>query len=815
MSFVNFNNKQESTQETYSIRVVKEALYLAETKNINRINKIVEGFNEPLSLNEAIGLFSDKLGAMQTLTHVKANALLVNEGQFSWFTQDTERQIGSEKRNTIEVYMYDNQGNQYREKKYEGYGEFGGMDYYELLARMNGYTEEDLEDIKGPFKELRQLGIDLAFGKIKTKDKKRKTLFPALVEDPRYSWKRHDFTQEAESDPNQSWFQDDEDDYEDDYYEDDDEWSDDYYESNMTEAQQLNEWGSSDQSTFDQAIHKDAGKPKKMPSPFDSKLRDAAESAVDFYWDDWEEYQTDRDSLIDDAVRGYLRRYFKKDFEMMQKMFEPMESVVIDEAQVKVKSFFGKSKEFEKWLKKHKVEIASMGDGVDGKDVIELVLTGKTKDLKKILASDHKFGWWDKGMWDYIEEGTILTEAKGFKNDKDFEEFLKEIDAMPEGKIRKIMGKDYIDTPGFYQDEKDNYEDVIDFMTSNMGTKEFEKLQDWWENNVAESVDTKKLTWNSLKESLGLNEGRSINKISKDHAETVSSMASTVKEWKEAEGDRKTDLLDKLRMLNKKKTDLEKELDDAVAGKDKNIQLALDEAEELAYLEKDLVEIIEEGLLSQVRSKIGKTQTALKKKWAKKGGYENFGQDEIRKLQDEYNYSSMVYGSPEERKAAALIDGLDQWAMNYIGEATISETPINEYSVNNFNPPEISRKDELNSTFFKKLMPRTSKTIKEATKRIESWFGGTMFTHVQYFEVKPNGNAEDRPTYRMHNDQYWLNDTQLGWAGRSGEKVNVTQLSVYDISDENEEIFLGRAYVDTEVYLKEHRIVFEELKRRS
>ena len=83
-----------------------------------------------------------------------------------------------------------------------------------------------------------------------------------------------------------------------------------------------------------------------------------------------------------------------------------------------------------------------------------------------------------------------------------------------------------------------------------------------------------------------------------------------------------------------------------------------------------VVEIVEEGLLGQVRSRIGKTQTALKKKWDKKGGYENFGQDEIRKLQDEYDYNSMVYGTPEQRKAAKLIDALDQWAMNYVGEAT-------------------------------------------------------------------------------------------------------------------------------------------------
>lgn len=147
----------------------------------------------------------------------------LNEGQFSWFTQDTDQQIGSERENTITVYMYDNEGNRYKEDKYEGYGVFGGMDYFELLAKMNGYSEEDLESVKGPFKEVRQLGIDLAYGKLKTKNKNRQLLFPALVEDPRYNWKRHDFTEAPADDPNQSWYvepEDDYDDYDDDYYDD-------------------------------------------------------------------------------------------------------------------------------------------------------------------------------------------------------------------------------------------------------------------------------------------------------------------------------------------------------------------------------------------------------------------------------------------------------------------------------------------------------------------------------------------------------------------------------------------------------------------
>ena len=61
---------------------------------------------------------------------------------------------------------------------------------------------------------------------------------------------------------------------------------------------------------------------------------------------------------------------------------------------------------------------------------------------------------------------------------------------MPERAVRKIMGKEYIDTPGFYEDEKDDYDDVIDFMISNMGADIYHQLEQWWENNVQESAVT-------------------------------------------------------------------------------------------------------------------------------------------------------------------------------------------------------------------------------------------------------------------------------------------------------------------------------------
>jgi len=111
--------------------------------------------------------------------------------------------------------MFDDKGNRWEEKKYDGYGVFGGKDFYDLVAEMNGYTEEDVKTIKGGYKELRQIGINLAFneGGYKTRHPKGKTLFPALVTNKNYNWKSHDFSKEPENDPNQSWYQEpDEDD---------------------------------------------------------------------------------------------------------------------------------------------------------------------------------------------------------------------------------------------------------------------------------------------------------------------------------------------------------------------------------------------------------------------------------------------------------------------------------------------------------------------------------------------------------------------------------------------------------------------------
>ena len=60
------------------------------------------------------------------------------------------------------VVMIDDKNNRYLEKNYEGYGVFGGKDFYELLAEMNGYPK------KASLDEKRRFGIHLFYDDSKT-----------------------------------------------------------------------------------------------------------------------------------------------------------------------------------------------------------------------------------------------------------------------------------------------------------------------------------------------------------------------------------------------------------------------------------------------------------------------------------------------------------------------------------------------------------------------------------------------------------------------------------------------------------------------
>ena len=103
-------------------------------------------------------------------------------GFFSWKTMDTDKSIANNysNRDVFRVEMMDNKGNVWTEDNYEGYGIFGGKDYYELLAEMNGVTS----DLKGEeyTDYMRSEGISIAFKENGSGDHTKDVLYPNLVE---------------------------------------------------------------------------------------------------------------------------------------------------------------------------------------------------------------------------------------------------------------------------------------------------------------------------------------------------------------------------------------------------------------------------------------------------------------------------------------------------------------------------------------------------------------------------------------------------------------------------------------------------------
>ena len=105
-------------------------------------------------------------------------------GFFSWIAQDTNEPIyitgyqqpGYEQRT---YYMWDNKGNSWKEQSYEGYGMFGGKDYYVLLAELNRIYGEDVTE-----EQKRNEGIAIEFG-----SNHDGIVFPNLTETSIWKWK--------------------------------------------------------------------------------------------------------------------------------------------------------------------------------------------------------------------------------------------------------------------------------------------------------------------------------------------------------------------------------------------------------------------------------------------------------------------------------------------------------------------------------------------------------------------------------------------------------------------------------------------------
>ena len=66
----------------------------------------------------------------------------------SWLTLDTGKSICNNKSGNklFTVYMHDNNGNLWEESNYDGFGNFGGKNYFDLFAEMNNLDTDGFEE---------------------------------------------------------------------------------------------------------------------------------------------------------------------------------------------------------------------------------------------------------------------------------------------------------------------------------------------------------------------------------------------------------------------------------------------------------------------------------------------------------------------------------------------------------------------------------------------------------------------------------------------------------------------------------------------
>lgn len=105
-------------------------------------------------------------------------------GFFSFMTTDTNKSIPNiwSNRRPFTVHMVDDKGNVWTEDNYDGYGKFGGKDYYILVAEMNGFIDESDE-------EKRTLGIEM-FCDVTSREnmKSDHRIFPSLLSEDNNFW---------------------------------------------------------------------------------------------------------------------------------------------------------------------------------------------------------------------------------------------------------------------------------------------------------------------------------------------------------------------------------------------------------------------------------------------------------------------------------------------------------------------------------------------------------------------------------------------------------------------------------------------------
>jgi hypothetical protein len=237
------------------------------------------------------------------------------------------------------------------------------------------------------------------------------------------------------------------------------------------------------------------------------------------------------------------------------------------------------------------------------------IMTGKVDNLRKFVSDVKNDGGaeylylWDETTAKWLFMDTYEDETlQVFENNTAFdinEAISRSAISRMDGLVLIKEMKQLLDVAGviiqdLVETEDFEFQDCVDFIAYKIGD-EFEGVYEGKtikasEGNAFGAAVTKakedekdefefKGKTFKVTEAEEILEARSINKIQNEWTKVTGEMAELAKEWKAAEGDAKDALVATLREKTTIKKSLEKELDAAVAGKDKDLELAVESVE--------------------------------------------------------------------------------------------------------------------------------------------------------------------------------------------------------------------------------------------
>ena len=675
-SFINFNNKVSSTETMYSAEVIKIALLESETKNSNKANKIVEVIKEPITLNEALNFFTDKLRAVKSLS----NAIVtINEGRVKQFEMDYANMVkdikkgygwidpeyvaqtwdnssdsidfelvrdeifdrliaagllahaddnnpeeaGKKIKSAKELYAFENVEVDEVVIDFDSLYENYEVIYSDGISAMKKFRTESqaLDFMKKEIKSNNKLR-DIAVYKpgmhsttqtelvvkfwgdgsyldnVSKRDSKlaAKKLEESVVTEAKFdkkslmkAMKKDDamilvkgkeyiiYNPNNGNDDNTAM------------------WGDQTIFA-LDQDGEEHEFKYSEIERFSESVVNEAFS-RMSKEAVEGELY-AATNALKTYYD-WLKAGNDsgKGESLDHIIsllkkcKKSIKRFNSKE-EVEGTLYESATSQLADEEKFELYTATLKNKTA---TLKATTTTKTWDDGVP---VLKYLARGKGKPTQVNIngsfevAHDVARGWFyftDGRKWFGLHIGDGYSDIDDLPFDMEVKEsvvteakFVKEfdkavLDAETEKDVLKVYPKAEFHVgklSHFFGELEPNlffkayYAKYYKQDTGNKIDGEFK---------ITSVYSEKGSNYVHLYNESVVNEGRSINKIQKEWSDITTKMLQKVSEWKEAEGDRKSELLEELKGLTKQKAELEKELDAKVAGKDKDVQLAISE----------------------------------------------------------------------------------------------------------------------------------------------------------------------------------------------------------------------------------------------